>query len=136
MPTTGSVTHPDGTVAASVGPVAVSVLSPGCRLRWNITEPAVVVAEAKAMIGRSRAILDAVAANATAGKTSWADIMQPLADDETESRADSAALEFYQHTSPHKARKYTRARPPRPPPPQDSLRLHDEFCIKTDGFLY
>ena len=103
MPTTGSVTHPDGTTAASVGPVSAPVLSPGCRLRWDITDPALVISEAAALIARSRTILDTVAANATAGKTGWADIMQPLADDETESRADSAALEFYQHTSPHKA---------------------------------
>ena len=55
------------------------------------------------LLPTSRSVLDGVVAAAAAGRTAWADIMQPLADDETETRAESAALEFLQHVSPHKA---------------------------------
>ena len=106
MPTYGSVVHAGRSGPKTVVSVSIAstpVVSYGCRLRFNATDPATIISAAKTMIASSRAVLDGVAAAATAGKTSWADIMQPLADDETETRADSAALEFYQHVSPHKA---------------------------------
>ena len=102
--TTGRVVHAGrAEPVATIGPVAPRVVAPGCRLRWNVLEPTEVVRLAKEMIVKSRSVLDNVVAAADAGKTAWADIMQPLADDETETRAESAALEFLQHVSPHKA---------------------------------
>jgi hypothetical protein len=77
-----------------------TVVPPGCNLRWNIKDAATVKRLTEALITRSRAVHDAVAAAAPA--PSWAAVMQPMADDETTTRAESAALEFLQHVSASK----------------------------------
>ena len=71
----------------------------GCNLRWNVDDAATVLSLTETMIAKSRATLDSVAAVTAPESATWETVMKPLADDETETRASSAVLEFLQHVS-------------------------------------